>query len=345
MNSKKSSKAVPWGAAASKTHWPAATKNITWTACGYPNSNEYPKTIPARVTLFILLPTLSFVLRMVVKKAGLSAWGADDTTIVIGYILILGMTTSDYIWASLGAGKDLWTLPERNVTQTFQMLFACQIQYFITLTSIRASILFMYLRIFPGRTFRVVLWATHAFNASVWIAFLLVLVFRCIPVNLSWTFWNGGGGGSDHCLPIERLGTAQGVMFIALDVWLLILPATQVWRLNMKKSRKFCVTLMFGMGIFTTAIGIVRLKSISEATKYPLNPTVTSVMTGLWSCLECYVAVFTACAPNTWKFIKHFVLRKRETARDSGFQENRQEIVADGPKTPSQAPTETADEV
>lgn len=67
-------------------------------------------------------------------------------------------------------------------------------------------------------------------------------------------------------------------------------------------------------------------------------------MTGLWSCLECYVAVFTACAPNTWKFIKHFVLRKRETVRDSGFQENRQETMAAGPKTPSQASTETAAE-
>ncbi|KAF6793745.1 CFEM domain-containing protein, partial [Colletotrichum sojae] len=248
-----------------------ATKNITWTACGYPNNDEYPKTIPARVTLFVLLPTLSFVLRMVVKKAGLSVWGADDTTIVVAYVFILGMTASDYIWASFGAGRNLWTLPERNVTKTFQMLFACQIQYFITLTAIRASILFMYLRIFPSRTFRIVLWATHAFNALVWTAFLLIIVFRCIPVNLSWTFWNGGG--SDHCLPIDKLGTVQGVVFIALDVWLLILPATQVWRLNMKKSRKFGVTLMFGMGIFTTAIGIVRLKSISEATKYPLNPT------------------------------------------------------------------------
>lgn len=41
----------------------------------------------------------------------------------------------------------------------------------------------------------------------------------------------------------------QGVILIAVDVWLLTLRATQVWRLNMKKSRKFDITLMSGMGI------------------------------------------------------------------------------------------------
>lgn len=127
------------------------------------------------------------------------------------------------------------------------MLLVSQLQYFTGLTAIRASILFMYLRIFPNPRFRAVLWATHASNVSVCVAMIFIFVFRCIPVNMTWTLWVGGGDG--RCLPIEKLGIAQGVVFIALDVWLLILPATQVWRLKMKKSRKVGVTLMFGMGI------------------------------------------------------------------------------------------------
>lgn len=63
-----------------------ATMNITWTACGFPDHDEYTKTMPVRTNLFVFLPTLSFVLRMVVKGARLSSWGADDTTIVVAYV-------------------------------------------------------------------------------------------------------------------------------------------------------------------------------------------------------------------------------------------------------------------
>lgn len=62
------------------------TQNLTWTVCQYPLSNEVPKTKVVRMVLFAVLPTLSIILRIVVKVARLSTWGWDDYSILLAYV-------------------------------------------------------------------------------------------------------------------------------------------------------------------------------------------------------------------------------------------------------------------
>lgn len=105
----------------------------------------------------------------------------------------------------------------------------------------------MYLRIFPDEKFRRVVWGTHAFNFSVGFIFLLITLFQCQPINLAWNFWTGETEG--HCISIEQTGMAQGAISITLDLWMLGLPATQIWGLNMKRRKKIAVMFMFSLGL------------------------------------------------------------------------------------------------
>ncbi|KAF9878841.1 CFEM domain-containing protein [Colletotrichum karsti] len=258
----------------------------------------------------MLLPTLSMILRMAVKAAGLSRWGADDTTIVLAYCVTLGFISADMLWESYGLGKDLWTLSSDQITSFFQDFYILQCLYNCVITLVKTSILFMFLRIFPDQKFRLVVWATQIFNLTVGVIFLLISLFQCRPINLAWRFWTGENDG--QCISIGHVGMVQGTIYVLMDVWMLILPATQVWGLNMKRRKKFAVMFMFSLGLFLTVVSIIRIVTIKDLSKYPLNPTVAIIPAGIWTNIEVYVAVFTANIPNIRQFIWGFIIRRSE---------------------------------
>jgi hypothetical protein len=122
-----------------------------------------------------------------------------------------------------------------------------EVLYTLTLGLIKTSILFLYLRLFPDPKFRRVIWATQAFNLLLVGSFIVSDFFQCRPVSFFWESWDGEHEG--RCFNINALAWAHSAINIALDFWMLYLPATQVWSLQMKVKKKIGVILMFGIGI------------------------------------------------------------------------------------------------
>lgn len=107
----------------------------------------------------------------------------------------------------------------------------------------------MYLRIFhlPDEKIRIVLWITQAVNLTNGLIFIFVGVFQCSPISLAWTFWTGETGGK--CIDIVKLALAHAAINIGLDVWILILPLTQIWTMNLAPKKKFGIIFMFSLGL------------------------------------------------------------------------------------------------
>ncbi|TEA14506.1 Satratoxin biosynthesis SC1 cluster protein 4 [Colletotrichum sidae] len=252
------------------------------------------------------------ILRITTKFSRISTWGWDDYTIIAAYAILVGFFGMHFFLEANGAGRDLWTLNEDQITNFFKGFYAFQTLYHSCIDIIKASILFMYLRIFhlPDEKIRIVLWITQGVNLANGLIFIFLGLFQCTPVSLVWTFWTGEATGK--CLPIAKLGLAHVCINIGLDVWMLILPATQIFRMNMAKRKKFAVMFMFGLGLFLTIVSIIRIPAILEFSKQPLNPTVAMMPSVIWSDIELYVGIFTACIPNMRQFFVSFVLRKSE---------------------------------
>lgn len=119
--------------------------------------------------------------------------------------------------------------------------------YTLTLGLIKTSILFLYLRLFPDPKFRRTVWATQAFNLLMVGSFIISDFLQCQPISFFWESWDGEHTG--RCFNINALAWAHSALNIALDFWMLYLPATQVWSLQMKVRKKIGVILMFGIGI------------------------------------------------------------------------------------------------
>lgn len=162
-------------------------------------------------------------------------------------VLTAGWLAGSILEERYGLGRDIWTLEPWQVSEFLKIFFVFEVLYTLTLGLIKTSILFLYLRLFPDPRFRRTIWATQAFNCLMVGSFIISDFLQCQPIRYFWESWDGEHNG--RCFNINALAWAHSALNIALDFWMLYLPATQVWCLQMKVRKKVGVILMFGIGI------------------------------------------------------------------------------------------------
>lgn len=223
-----------------------ATKNATEKACDVPirDQTEHLNTI----TTGIGVVTGGIVIfRLAFKLWARLGWSLDDW-----FILATGLSAApSTALTRLGAGKnglgrDVWTLPFDTVVDFGYYFYIMAFLYFLEVTLLKVSILFFYMRIFPERRIRRVLWATLALNSAFGAAYVFAAIGQCQPVSYNWTRWDGEHEGK--CIDIAALTWSNAIVSIAFDVWMLAIPLSQLRKLKLHWKRKVGVALMFIVG-------------------------------------------------------------------------------------------------
>lgn len=227
--------------------------------CGVPVTDKGGNLKLLHALLFVA-HSIFFFLRMTTRALRLVPWGLDDTTIAIAWVLAILFFASGIVEAELGVGKPYWALEFWQIERSFIVFFAFEAVYNLCLGMIKISICFFYMRIFQSPGFQRVMWGTQIFNMLTVVVFFIVGWFQCRPLSYFWQGWDGTKEGT--CFDINAFAYGHAAVNIAIDVWMLILPGTQVWKLNMAFKRKLAVTLMFACGVLLTAISITRFTYI-----------------------------------------------------------------------------------
>lgn len=115
----------------------------------------------------------------------------------------------------------------------------------IGVTIIRASIIFLYIHIFPTRSFRIACYGTLLFNMMFLTATILAGCLICRPIKYMWGLPIKGASCGDE----ENLGLFIAIVNFLQDVIVVVLPMPILWNLQVAVSRKAALTGMFGMGI------------------------------------------------------------------------------------------------
>ncbi|KAF6831947.1 CFEM domain-containing protein [Colletotrichum plurivorum] len=291
-------------------------QNQSLAACDVPIKQHDTIMAWFRALLFGL-PTFFIVARVANKYMKLSPWGWDDTTIVIAYLILAAFLPAGYLAEARGAGRDIWTVPFNTITDFLILFFVFQALYVTCLAFIKASILFLYLRIFPDETFRKVLWCTQIFGLLSWLAFFISSFFFCTPLHYFWDGWTGEIKGT--CINLNAVAICHGALNVVMDLWMIILPATQVYNLRMPLQRKLGVMMMFSIGVFLLAVSAYRINAlIVFSTSF--NVTADSFESSLWSHIELCVGVFVACLPSTrqvWRILFPKLLEVTHVSKSS----------------------------
>lgn len=126
-------------------------------------------------------------------------------------------------------------------------VYVSEIHYPITITAIKISILLFYLRLFGARKwFRHVIYITEAIVLSWCMATILPAVFQCKPIHIAWSI--DAIEMMEHCNNLNAYLIATSVINVILDFWILALPLSIVWTLQMSRKSKASLSGIFLLG-------------------------------------------------------------------------------------------------
>ena len=84
-------------------------------------------------------------------------------------------------------------------------------------------------------------------NVMVGVTYVILNAFQCWPISYYWTGWDGEHVG--RCINDVAIVNSSAGISIGVDIWMLVLPATQIARLKLHWKKKIEGAMMFGVGI------------------------------------------------------------------------------------------------
>ncbi|KAH7245728.1 hypothetical protein BKA59DRAFT_476161 [Fusarium tricinctum] len=273
------------------------TKNATMTSCNVPIRSHRTEFVVLNDVMGIVTGIFVFQ-RFATKLFWKLPLGLDDLFILVAMCFAIpSITINSYGLAPNGMGRDLWTLTASQITHFGMFFFVMAILYFALQTTLKLSMLFFYLRIFPTRGVRRLLWGTVAFTVLFGLVFVFVAIFQCKPINYFWTKWDGEHAGT--CADVNAITVSSAAINIALDIWIMGIPLSQLKQMNLDWRKKIGVGMMFSVGVFVTIMSILRLSAVVQAgAGHSINVTWDYVVISKWSTIEANVGIVCACMPS-----------------------------------------------
>ncbi|KAL8710589.1 MAG: hypothetical protein Q9220_004813 [cf. Caloplaca sp. 1 TL-2023] len=286
------------------------------------SENRQGEILKATVPFFVLAFVAVFLRfwSRLLKRAPIAA---DDYVIVFGLLCNTGGLILTCI------GKHVVTVDPVNYIPLLKTFFAFEILYTCTITSAKLSILLFYRRIFETPLFRRLTTAVGILVLAWFAAVILVSVFSCKPVN---AYWDKSILDA-KCIDSRQFFLGNSIANILTDVFILALPVRMVWHLQVLRSQKVLLTLIFGLGGFVVIVSSARVAFIIE-----VGPDITwdYVNPVLWSAFETCTAVICACLP-TLKPVVQYAVTGLRSIRSSKNSEETEDSFPLGPVQGKQA--------
>ncbi|KAI2812173.1 hypothetical protein CBS115989_10709 [Aspergillus niger] len=279
------------------------TKRLNSRQCGIPVHKGRP-AVEAATIVPLAISTILFFNRVLAKIMGLGGgWGADDVTIAVAWALAVGIFAVNVKMIELGFGENMWDIdPMDNITLIFKCFQGFVVMYKTQVSLAKISVCLFLLRIFQSTLFRYTTYAVIGLNAAIGITWVLTDSFRCIPVHLAWTQWEGLETG--RCVDFIAVTFANAFVNIAVDIIMVLMPVYEVTKLNLSARKKVGVSVMFAMGLVLTAVAIIRVV-VFWYNRWNTNLTEQLQPIVHWSVLETQIAVMCACLPTFRAMLVH----------------------------------------
>lgn len=218
----------------------------------------------------------------------------DDFWIIVGYLLLmpicglgLAMVQVETSWSN--EDRIILNLEENKIL--LKIIYALLQCLLASYAATRFSILALYLRIFSDKILRRGIWALTAFVTLQWLGFAITSVFQCNPIS---HFWDRAVEGT--CVDVDKFYRSVTPFNLVVDIILVLMPLPTVWQLRATNTRKWALTLLFGIGLAALVASAIRLSVYQRHTAKYIAPSYTNVMI-LWLVVEPSIYLIAACLP------------------------------------------------
>ncbi|KAH7182414.1 uncharacterized protein B0J16DRAFT_343669 [Fusarium flagelliforme] len=270
---------------------------------------------------------LFFTLRIIATVRLKLKWALDDTLTTASFVLMIPTVVLLQFMINNGLGLDIWYLSDYEITEGFRLFFFLELVYLASLVLVKTAILCFFLRIFPDNKFRIVTKFTIAFNILIGVTFFILAFFQTQPLSFFWQGWQTKES-KRVMTGIIRLTMPHAALNLALDVWMLVLPISQLWGVGLKFKKKLGVIAMFSVGIFLTIVAAIRVHELVLFASSRDLTVINAQKAMIWSSVEICVGVMVACMPHIRNLVRYIRSRHREK-KGTGKEPGSEQIFVD----------------
>ncbi|KAK7914635.1 hypothetical protein PG985_012338 [Apiospora marii] len=196
-----------------------------------------------------------------------------------------------------------------NATKILELLAKCAYALAIigvaTLCLVKASVLALYLRIFPQRHIRLGVYIIGAAVAAYFVSFEIMLIFGCRPIWVGWS-----NSPKTTCLnPSRWFSTTSTVIDTVLNILILALPVRVIVHLHVKRWQKTAIIGLFLLAGLSTASAWVRWAGTEDYFKDPNIDQLYDVNLAVFLVLETATGVMGVCLSTITPILSYFTLR------------------------------------
>ncbi|KAF2477509.1 uncharacterized protein BDR25DRAFT_1643 [Lindgomyces ingoldianus] len=214
----------------------------------------------------ITATTLSFVwtcfLIRIYLRVQTREWRSDDYFLAAASVLGTVQSALVLHIVDEGIGRSEKSLSGSDLNQIGRDDFASQILYIITLFLSKCAVIFLYLRLSPGKGHTIASWGTLT-ASGVWTILAIVLV--SVPCN-PLTFWTQG---PTKCTRVYTRWQAIGAIDIITEACIFLISVYLVAGLNMATKSKVMVIAAFSARLPVIAAAAARLFYLSNTLTSP----------------------------------------------------------------------------
>ncbi|SPB47656.1 unnamed protein product [Aspergillus niger] len=214
--------------------------------------------------VFLCLATVTVALRLYTRLKLVRKPGWDDLLIVLSLATDVVFFAFLVIEIQNGLAENEADLAPEVVRRQLKALWITIPLYNLTLTLTKLSLIFLYRRLFPTHTYRILLILTLIFVIITGLWMVLSTLIFCIPIN---AFWDTSIPHT--CLPEDVVWCLNAAFQITTDLILVVLPLPILANLNLPKRQKAALLVIFALGFFVCATSIVRLSTIVHLLRDP----------------------------------------------------------------------------
>ncbi|KAI1844222.1 hypothetical protein JX265_010279 [Neoarthrinium moseri] len=221
----------------------------------------------------------------------ISGW--DDGMIIVATLISIVYFIMLLISKQHKLGYEMKMLTVENMVALLKATYAVEFVYYTIVYTIKASIVFMYLRFAVSKIFRQLCYGTLVLLTVFYVVCVAGVLAQCRPIH---KVWDITGLVAGTCINTTAFFYFTSGFNIITDVWIILLPIPTLRSIQITHREKVVLYFVFGIGAFSTALSCVRLQSIYTYT-LATDPFHDGVWVNLWSIIEVNSAIVCATIP------------------------------------------------
>lgn len=156
-------------------------------------------------------------------------------------VVVLGLGIS---CAHFAIGRHFETLTPENVIVSGKTFYVAYMAWTFGIALVKSAALFFYARIFNIiPSFRQALNLCHALTLIWFVSNLLLIIFKCTPIDKTWYPWKPG-----TCISLFLWHITEGTFDAVLNLVILVLPMPMVLTLQASWKRRMLLITAFFFG-------------------------------------------------------------------------------------------------